>query len=79
MDAQIKSLLNLGWDFMVQHGTYTTKIHKPTGILTFSTITFRPKVFVAANMVKRDASRSEKGQEILKSEGLISGTEISDE
>jgi len=65
MEAQIKSLLELGWDFMIQHGTYTTKIHKPTGILTFSTITFRPKVFVAANMVKRDATRSDKGQEIM--------------
>lgn len=67
MKAQIDSLLELGWDFMVQHGTYTTKIHKPTGILTFSTITFRPKVFVAANMVKRDASKCDKGVEIMNS------------
>jgi hypothetical protein len=67
METQIKSLLDLGWDFMVQHGTYTTKIHKPTGTLTFSTITFRPKVFVAANMVKRDASKSDIGQEIMQS------------
>lgn len=65
MEAQIKSLLELGWNFMIQHGTYTTKIHKPTGILTFSTITFRPKVFIAANMVKRDAVNSERGQEIM--------------
>jgi len=65
MEAQVKSLIELGWDFTIQHGTYTTKIHKPTGILTFSTIEFRPKVFIAANMVKRDATRSDKGKEIM--------------
>lgn len=65
MKAQIDSLNELGWEFIVQHGTYTSKIHKPTGTLTFSTITFRPKVFVAAAMVKRDAIRSDRGQEIM--------------
>jgi hypothetical protein len=67
VQSQIESLKKTGWDFMVQHGTYTTKIHKPTGILTFSTIQFRNKVFVAANMVKRDAKQSDKGQEIMNS------------
>lgn len=66
MKAQIDSLNELGWNFIVQHGTYTSKIHKPTGTLTFSTITFRPKVFVAAAMVKRDAKKSDIGQEIMK-------------
>ena len=65
IDTQVKNLIELGWDFVLQHGTYTTKIIKPQGKMVFSTIKFRNKVFVAASMIKKDALATELGQQIL--------------
>lgn len=70
IDTQIKNLIEMGWDFVLQHGTYTTKIIKPQGKIVFSTIKFRNKVFVASAMVKRDALKTELGQEIMKNKHL---------
>lgn len=63
--SQIQPLVDAKQDFEIQHGTYTTKLIKPTGKMVFSNVRFRPKVFVAANMVKRDTTQSEFGQHIL--------------
>ena len=63
--AQIRMMNAMGWNFIVQHGTYTTKIHTPNGITTYSTINFANRVFVASNMVKKDCLNTEKGREII--------------
>jgi hypothetical protein len=63
--AQIRMMNAMGWNFIVQHGTYTTKIHTPNGITTYSTINFANRVFVASNMVKKDCLNTEKGREIM--------------
>ena len=63
--SQMEIMNELGWDYTIQHGTYTTKIHSPVGIMTLSTIQFSNKVFVAANMVKRDCGKTDLGAQIL--------------
>jgi hypothetical protein len=62
--SEVNLLRELGWDFEVRHGTYTTKIIKPTGSTSYTTINFRNKVFVAANMVKKDCLESGLSEEI---------------
>jgi len=63
--SQMQIMNELGWDYTIQHGTYTTKIHSPVGIMTLSTIQFSNKVFVAANMVQRDCLKTDLGSKIL--------------
>lgn len=65
--TQMEIMNELGWDYTIQHGTYTTKIHSPVGIMTLSTIQFSNKVFVAANMVKRDCLKTDYGAQIMNS------------
>jgi hypothetical protein len=63
--SQMDMLNAMGYKYTIQHGTYTTKIDSPLGIMTLSTVQFSTKVFVASNMVKRDALRTDLGKEIL--------------
>jgi hypothetical protein len=63
--SQMKMMNAMGWDYIIQHGTYTTKIHSPNGALTLSTINFANRVFVASNMVKKDCLATEFGREIV--------------
>lgn len=65
MGAEIQMLIDAKEDFIIKHGTYTTKIEKHYGTLTFSNVKFRNKVFVAANMVKRDCLQSEHVDQIM--------------
>jgi len=63
--SELDLLRELKWDFEVHHGTYTTKIIKPTGQTTYSTVAFRNKVFVAANLVKKDCINSPLADVVL--------------
>jgi hypothetical protein len=65
MGAQIDSLIKNRETFTIQHGTYTTRIEKRFGKMVFSNVRFRNKVFVAANMVKRDCLKSGHADKIL--------------
>lgn len=65
MGAQMDLLIKNKETFVVQHGTYTTRIEKRFGKMVFSNVRFRNKVFVAANMVKSDCLKSDRGPEIL--------------
>lgn len=62
---QMNLMDSLGWSYVVQHGTYTTKIITPNGAMTYSTIEFSNKVFVAANMVRKDCLNTPEGQKII--------------
>ena len=53
--------------YKIRHGTYTTKIEHPNGIATFSTTQYRPQVFMAYNMLKRDIMKNEKALQIMQS------------
>lgn len=70
IDKQIELMNTMGWDFILQHGTYTSKMHTPNGIITFTTIQFSNKVFVAANKVKTDCLNTEIGQKIMRTKHL---------
>lgn len=63
--SQMEMLNAMGYDYVIQHGTYTTKIDSPLGMMTLSTIEFSNKVFIASNMVKRDCLATDLGKEIL--------------
>ena len=70
IDKQIELMNTMGWNFILQHGTYTSKMHTPNGVITFTTIEFSNKVFVAANKVKTDCLNTEIGQKIIKTKHL---------
>lgn len=64
---EIAALRELGWPFVVQHGTYTTKIIKPDQTATnYITVQFRQKVFIAARMIKNDVENSPYAQSIMQ-------------
>jgi hypothetical protein len=67
IDAYVSLLNDMGVDYKVRHGTYTTKIEHPNGIVTFASTNYRPQVFMAYNMLRKDIMNSEKAQAIMKS------------
>jgi hypothetical protein len=52
--------------FTIRHGTYTTFIETQFGKNKYETAKFHDRVFIAANMIKRDVKNSPKGQEIMQ-------------
>jgi len=57
----------MGWNYSIQHGTYTTKIIHPRGQIKFQTCSFSKKTFMAYNMIKRDIKDNPKAKEIIES------------
>jgi len=55
----------MGIDFSLKHGTYTTTIETMLGKQKFVTNKYSNRVFVAANMIKKDVINSVKGQRII--------------
>ena len=55
----------MGLDFSLKHGTYTTTLETKFGKQKFMTNKYSNRVFVAANMIKKDVLNSEKGQKII--------------
>lgn len=52
--------------FTIRHGTYTTFVETEHGKNKYETARFKDRVFIAANMIKKDVKLSENGQEIMK-------------
>lgn len=51
--------------FTIRHGTYTTFVETEHGKNKYETAKFNNRVFIAANMIKRDVRQSELGREIM--------------
>jgi hypothetical protein len=65
-EAYIEFLKANKKSFTIRHGTYTTFIETQYGKNKYETAKFDNRVFIAANMIKRDVKNSQKGQEIMQ-------------
>ncbi len=65
IDFYVDPLLESGERFVIQHGTYTTKIVTAKKKYVFTNAQFRERVFIAAAMVKKDCHNSGLLDEIL--------------
>lgn len=65
INEYIALLNDMGVNYKVRHGTYTTKIEHPNGVVTFASTNYRPQVFMAYNMLKKDIMNSPKAQQIM--------------
>jgi hypothetical protein len=65
VDELINTLCTMQRSFAMQHGTYTTKIDTENGMIRFFTTSFSNRVFIAAQMIKKDIVNSPRGLEII--------------
>lgn len=66
IDAYISVLNSMGSDYLIRHGTYTTKIVHPNGVASFCSTNYRPQVFIAYNMLRKDILSNPKALHIMK-------------
>lgn len=59
---------DLGIDYSIKHGTYTTILESEMGKYKFVVNQYPNRVFIAKNKVKKDVLASETGQEVMNSE-----------
>lgn len=64
IDSYINIIKDMGLDYKLRHGTYTTKVIHNLGRKTFSSMKLTNKAFVAANKIKKDVLESEFYQQI---------------
>lgn len=69
----------MGWEYSIQHGTYTTKIIHPRGTIKFQTCSFSQKTFMAYNMIRKDIKDNPKAQEIMSNRHIKVNYSQSDE
>ena len=65
VDELVDTLSQMGRSFALKHGTYTTKIETEAGKITFITTKFNNRVFIAAQMIRKDIVNSDRGREIM--------------
>jgi hypothetical protein len=68
IDSYINIIKDMGLDYTLRHGTYTTKVIHSLGRKTFSSMKLTNKAFVAANKIKKDVLESEFYQQIKDKE-----------
>lgn len=68
LDAYINTIKDMGLDYKLRHGTYTTKVIHKLGRKTFSSMKLTNKAFIAANKIKKDVLESEFYQQIKDKE-----------
>lgn len=66
VDEVISLLIKWEESFQVQHGTYSTGIETEGGKIKFAGAKFSNRVFIAAQMVKKDVVNSERGRQIMQ-------------